>query len=75
MNVLSFLRNLHAVCHFQSNEGKKVGDASGSELKRMLQNNVMLINGERVRWDEEIDFPIISVVMFPKNEGKRCTLL
>lgn len=74
VNALSFLRSLHSVCHFQTLEGKKVGDASSSELKRMLQNNALLINGESVKWDEELDFPIISVVMFPKNERKRCTL-
>ena len=74
MNAWNFLRNLHSVCHFQSAEGKKVGDASASELKRFLQNSAVQINGERVAWDEEIDFPVISVVMFPKNENKRCTL-
>lgn len=74
MNAWNFLRSLHSVCHFQSCEGKKVGDASASELKRFLQNGAVQINGERITWDEEIDFQIISVVMFPKNEKKRCTL-
>lgn len=74
MNAWNFLRDLHKVCHFQSAEGKKVGDASASELKRFVQNGVLHVNGERVAWDEEMDFPVISVVLFPNNERKRCTL-
>ena len=67
MNAWGFLRDLHSVCAFQTKEGKRVGRASASELKRWIQNNALMINGETVKWDEEIDFPIISVVLFPKN--------
>jgi hypothetical protein len=67
MNAWMFLRNLHEVCHFQSREGKKVGKASTSELKRWIQNGALVINNEKVTVDEEIDFPITSVVLFPKN--------
>lgn len=67
MNAWGFLRELHEVCHFQTKEGKKVGRASASELKRWIQGGVFKINGETMKWDEEIDFPIISVVLFPKN--------
>jgi hypothetical protein len=69
----NFLRSLHKVCHFQTKEGKKVGEASTSELKRWIQNKVLLINGETVGWDEVLDFPLISVVLFPK--GQTITLL
>lgn len=67
MNAWNFLRNLNEVCKFQSREGKRVGQASGSEMKRWIQNKAFIINGETVAWDEEIDFPLISVVLFPKN--------
>ena len=67
MNAWMFLRNLHTVCHFQSRESKKVGDASNSELKRWLQNGSIIVNGEKLKWDEEIDFTIISLVLFPKK--------
>lgn len=67
MNAWQFLRDLHGVCSFQTREGKKVGKASASELKRWVQNGALVINGEKVAWDEEIDFPISSVVLFPKN--------
>lgn len=61
------LRRLHEVCSFQSREGKKAGKASSSELKRWIQNKALIINGETVTPDEIIDFPLISVVLFPKN--------
>jgi len=62
-----FLRSLHEVCRFQSREGKKVGLASTSELKRWLQNKAIRINGEMVEWNELMDFPIFSVILFPNN--------
>lgn len=67
MNAWQFLRDLDTVCQFQTREGKRVGKASASELKRWLQNGAMVVNGEKVAWDEPMDFPIISVVLFPKN--------
>jgi len=67
------LRDLNEVCHFQTREGKLVGQASNSELKRWCMNKAFIINGESVAWDEEMDFPIFSVVLFPKN--RRVTLL
>lgn len=63
----ALLRSLNEVCHFQSREGRKVGKVTNSELKRWLQNKAVLINGEPVNWDEILDFPIFSMVLFPKN--------
>jgi hypothetical protein len=60
---------------FCSKEGNKVSRASNSELKRWVQNNALLINGEFVKWDEPIDFPICSIVLFPKNDKQRITIL
>lgn len=73
MNAWGFLRDLHTVTSFQTREGTLVGKATASELKRWIQNKALLINGEHVSWDEPIDFPVFSVVLFPKN--KRVTLL
>lgn len=67
MTAIQFLCNLHQVCSFQTREGKKVGKASNSELRRWIQNKAFLINGESVDVNEEIDFPVFSVVLFPKN--------
>jgi hypothetical protein len=58
---------LHDVCHFQTREGKRVGRASNSELKRWCQNKALIINGETVDWNEPMDFPMFSVVLFPKS--------
>ena len=75
MNAWELLRDVHSICHFQTKEGKLVGKASMSELKRWCQNSALIINGESVKWDEQIDFPIFSVVLFPKNHKNRVTLL
>jgi hypothetical protein len=64
-NAWEFLRGLHSVCHFQSRE--RVGEASNSELKRWIQSQSLVINGERVTPDELMDFHMFSVVLFPKN--------
>ena len=74
MNAWQFLRDLHTVCHFTTIEGDKTRTASTSELKRWLQNGVVQCNGERLAWDEPMDFPIISFVLFPNNPQRRCTL-
>ena len=61
------LRDLHQVCIFTSREKPGTGVATNSELKRWINNKALIINGETVTWDEPIDFPIISVVLFPKH--------
>lgn len=72
MNFWQWLVQLHEICHFQTREGKRVGMASNSELKRWIQNKALVVNGEHVNWEEFVDFPLVSVVLFPKN---RITLL
>lgn len=52
---------------------ERQGFASTSEKKRWLQKSAVIVNGERVSWDEPMDFPIFSMVLFPK--GSRVTLL
>ena len=67
LNAWGLLRSLHEVCSFQTREGKKVGRASSSELKRWIQNNGLKINDEFVTWDEVLDFPVFSVVLVRKS--------
>jgi hypothetical protein len=64
MNAWMFLRSLHEVCAFQTREGKKVGKATNSELKRWIQNSALRINNETVKWDEPMDFPMFQVRLF-----------
>ena len=72
MNAWVFMRELHKVCHFGSRE--RTGEASAAELRRWLENGAIQANGEKLAWDEEMDFPIGSFVLFPAS-GKRVTLL
>jgi hypothetical protein len=72
MVPLEYLKQLHEVCQFQTREGQKVGKASNGELKRWIINGALRINGERVKLDDVMDYPIMSVVLFPNN---RVTLL
>lgn len=46
---------------------------SNGELRRVIQQRGVLINTEPVEVSEEIDFPVFSIVFFPK--GKRRTTL
>jgi hypothetical protein len=64
MNAWMWLRKLHEICSFQTREGKKVGKASSSELKRWIQNGALKPNGETVKWDEPMDFNMFSVRLF-----------
>lgn len=65
MTAWDWLKDLHTVCHFQSRE--RTGEASNSELKRWIQNKALKINAETVEWNEELDFPLISVILFPRK--------
>lgn len=73
MNIFQWLCELHKVCCFQTIEGTCVGKASKSELKRWIDQGVVMINHTSFKWDEPLDFPVFSVIFFPKNEKKRCT--
>jgi hypothetical protein len=67
MTTWEFLRELNEVCSFQTREGKRVGKATNSELKRWCQNGAVVINGEKVKWDQELIFPLSSMILFPKH--------
>ena len=74
-NSLTALELLMVLGPWQTKEGKKVGPASNSELRRWIANSVLHINGEVCnKWDEKIDFPVFSIVLWPKNEKQRTTL-
>jgi hypothetical protein len=54
-----------------SREGK-VQPASKSEVRRWLEAGAVQVNGERLDVTESVDFPVASLVIFPR--GKRVTL-
>lgn len=84
MKAIQWMRELHKVCKFASiergatapgQENKKPLFATNSEVQRWIEQGSVLFNGERVTKDEEIDFPIISLVLHPKSEKFRTTVL
>ena len=66
MNYWQYLMELNKWCQFTSREGRG-GKASNSELKRILKNQAMSVNGVKVKWDEEVIFPIKSLTLFTKH--------
>lgn len=73
MTGWELLRSLHEVCCFQSME-KRVGVATSSELRRWCKQACLEVNGQALKDNEEVTYPIWSVVLFPKNNRRRCTL-
>lgn len=68
------LLELHKVCTFQTIEGARVGPASNSEIRRWFQQKCVEVNFQAVNHDEPWPPFIKSLVLFPKNKKKRCTI-
>ena len=45
------------------------------DIRRLCEQSGVLINGEKVSPQEEIDFPVFSIVFFPKSATKRTTIV
>lgn len=65
MTAWEYLRDLNNVCSFMSKE--RTGKATNSELKRWLQSQSVQLNGRRIKWNEEVDFPVNQLILFPKK--------
>lgn len=73
MNILQWFNNLRpALPMSMETPGKQL---SNGELKRLMQQNGVLVNGERVTPDEPMDFPVFSIVFFPKSKTRRTTII
>lgn len=48
--------------------------ASNSTLRRFIEQGAIRFNGKVVKPNDMLDFPILSVVMFPKSETQYTTL-
>lgn len=71
--IFQFIKELHLICQFQSIETPNKL-ASNSEIRRWIDQSSVLINNERCKPDELLDFPIISMVLFPKSDTKKTTI-
>lgn len=74
MTGLDYILSLNEVCQFHSTE-RPPEKASKSELRRLLDQSALRINGKVVKSKDKIEFPITSVVLFPKSDKKRITIL
>ncbi len=79
MNALQFLHNLRPAIPLSiespGSKDRPCSVMSNGELRRHIQQGAVLFNGERVTPDEAIDFPVFSLVMFPKSQKRRTTLI
>lgn len=73
LTALQFMIRLNEMSKFWNHEEKK--PASNSVLRRWIEQGAILFNGERMLPNENVDFPLFSVIIFPKSESKRITLL
>lgn len=71
MTAWQYMIDLHQVCNFMSRE--RSGKATNSELKRWLKNQSVQLNGRRISWDEDVDFPVKQLILFPKK--RKTTIL
>lgn len=74
--ALEFVMRVHNAgtaekCGFWSRELK--GHASNSEVRRWLDNSAVRFNGKPHKPKDRLDFPVHSVVLFPK--ANRITIL
>lgn len=63
--LLKTLRDNHAAP--QSREGQGSGPPSNSELRRWCDRKAVIINGMAHAWNDTVEFPIRSLVLFPKR--------
>ncbi len=73
MNTLSFLNQLRPAIPMSSEQPGT--HCSNSELRRWMSNGSVLINSEKVKWDEPVDYLVFSIVFFPSSLKRRTTIL
>jgi hypothetical protein len=73
MKAIQFIENLRPAIPMSAERPCTI--MSKGEIKRHMLNGALLINGERVSADEEIDSPINSIVFFPKSWSRKTTIV
>ena len=67
MTALQWLRQFK---HLPMSVERPCTPVSNAELKRWIRNGSVLWNTEKCEVNEEIDFPVDSLVFFPKSKRK-----
>jgi hypothetical protein len=77
MNALQYLNSLRPALPLSpiKDDNGAHKQMSNSDLRRAMEQRSVLINGEQVTLNEEIDFPVFSVVFYPKSATKRATIV
>ena len=73
MNALAWLNSLRPAIPMSIEAPCKV--MSNGELRRHMQQGGVLISGRRVTPDQEIEFPVTSLVFFPKSTNRKTTII
>lgn len=71
MNILQYLNTLRPAIPLSVEKPCTV--MSNGELRRLIEQRGVLVNHEPVKPLEELDFPVYSLIFFPK--GKRRTTI
>jgi len=75
MKAIEYLKEINDIVYGFSSKDKPGTKASNSELRRWLERKSVRINGKFTNWDEEIEFPVTDLVLFPKNDKGRITII
>lgn len=73
VSVLSYLNGLRPAIPMSVE--KPTTEMSNGELRRLISQGAVLINGESVVHNELVDFPVFSLVYFPRSTRKKTTLV
>jgi hypothetical protein len=73
MNAMQYLNSLRPAIPFSAEKPCLL--MSNGELRRHVLQGAVLINGETITPEEEIDFPVFSLVFFPNSTKRRTTIV
>jgi hypothetical protein len=72
MNAMQWLNSLRPALPMSIEQ--PCSSMSNGELRRLMQQGGVLVNGERIAPAEVVDFPVFSLVFFPASRARRTTL-
>jgi hypothetical protein len=71
MTAIEFIKTIPVLpMMLENGKPKKM---SNGDIKRLLKQSAIQINGKRPQPNDPISFPVTNCVFFPKSENKRVT--